>query len=103
MPIFPVNFLPAGWTFPIGPDGRGETRSTEHVAAGRGSQEGSVLFNLGQADQADGALGPLRIAGARAGGGWRWRWRLSEVHNVLVGGLRGSPHTEIQGTLSRAI
>ena len=100
MPIFPVNFLPAGWTFPIGPDGRGETRSTEHVAAGRGSQEGSVLFNLGQAVQADGALGPLRIAGA--GGGWRWR--LSEVHNVLIGGLSGPPpHTEIQGTLIRAI
>ena len=70
------------------------------MAAGRGSQEGSVLLNLSQTIQADGALGPLRIAGA--GGGWRWR--LSEVDNVVADGTIGSPpHTEIQGTLNRTI
>ena len=101
MPIFPGNFLPAGWTFPTGPDGRGETRSTEDVAAGRGGQDGSVLSDLGQTVQTDGTLGPLRITGAGAGGG---RWRLSEVDNVLAGGTRSPPpHTEIQSTLKRAI
>ena len=50
------------------------------MAAGRGGQEGSVLFNLGQAVQTDRADGALRIPGV--GGGLRWR--LCEVDNILV-------------------
>ena len=64
------------------------------MAAGRGGQEGSVLFNLGQAVQTDRADGALRIPGV--GGGLRWR--LCEVDNILVDVL-----SEIDGTLNRTI
>ena len=69
------------------------------MATGRGDQEGSVLFNLGQTVQADGTLRGLRVPG---GGGPGGGWRLSEVDSVLVGGTRGpAPHTEI--TLNRTM
>ena len=70
------------------------------MAAGRGGQEGSVLFNLGQAVQTDRADGALRIPGV--GGGLRWR--LCEVDNILVDVLSGPvPDSEIDGTLNRTI
>ena len=70
------------------------------MAAGRGGQEGSVLFNLGQTVQTDRADGALRIPGF--GGGWRWR--LCEVDNILVDVLSGPvPDSEIDGTLIRTI
>ena len=72
------------------------------MAAGRGGQEGSVLFNIGQAVQTDRADGALRIPGV--GGGWSWRWRLCEVNNILIGVLSGPvPDSEIDGTLYRTI
>ena len=70
------------------------------MAAGRGGQEGSVLFNLGQAVQTDRADGALRIPGV----GGELRWRLCEVDNILVDVLSGPvPDSEIDGTLNRTM
>ena len=78
MPIFTAHSFPAGRTFPILFDGRGETGTTENVAAGCGSEEGTVVSDLDKTVQTDRALGALGISGSA---GWG---RLSEVDNILV-------------------
>ena len=78
MPIFPAHSFPAGRTFPVLSDGRGETGTTENVSAGCGSEEGTVVSDLDKTVQTNRALGALGIS---RGAGWG---RLSEVDNILV-------------------
>ena len=72
MPIFTAHSFPAGRTFPILFDGRGETGTTENVAAGCGSEEGAVVSDLDKTVQTNRA-GALGVSG---GAGWG---RLSEL------------------------